>query len=149
MTPREFWTPVVSHPEVEPWVLHGLATVDEFLTALEEPRFLAEPCEDGGMIYTQKDGYQELHIMFLPSQWGRRVSWFLKESIAEKMRQGVVLIAREQEGYWKSRPPKSYGWEVAGDFEETTHPRRLRKWILTSEAWYRSPVGRKYNVVHC
>lgn len=149
MTPYQFWHPVLTSPQVEPWVLHGLIGVDEFLSAIEDPRFLVEPCEDGGIIYTQKDGYQELHIMFLPSQWGRKVNQYLKASIARKMRQNVTLVAREQEGHWRSRPPKSYGWKVDGEFEQDHHPVRRRKWILTSEAWYASPVGRKYNELCC
>lgn len=145
---REHWEPILTHPDVEPHVLAGLATVDDFLAYIEKPEVETERYDGGGIIYVGKPPFKEVHIAFLPDQWGRDAASAFKRSVAQQMAKGVSLIAREQEGYWKSRPPKSYGWVTDGDFQIDTHPKRLRRWILTPEAWYRSPIGRKYNVDH-
>lgn len=143
------WNEVLSHPEVEPYTLCGMASVSDFLSFCERSDVMVEEYAGGGIIYVDKPDGHELHIMFLPQEWGKPVSVAVKKSLDSKARSGVSVIVREQEGYWKSRPPRSYGFVPVGDFEISTHPRRLRKWMLTPEAWYRSPVGRKYNEHHC
>lgn len=132
-----------SIPEVEKYTLCGMADVETLRMFLDEPYVSTEFYPEGLVTYVQKDGYQEVHVAFEPEAWGRKVASILARSFGAKMKECVCLIAREQEHYWRSRPPKSHGWKVCGDFEKTEHPARLRKWILTPDAWYGSPVGRK------
>lgn len=148
MTPLEYWTPIMTHPQVEPHTLMGLASIEDFADFLSRDDVEEERWPGGGMVYVNKVDVTELHIAFLPDQWGRPVAGYLARSEQRKASQGVTIVAREQEGYWRSRPPRSHGWKVNGEFEETTHPKRLRQWILTPDAWYASAVGRKYNVDH-
>ena len=143
------WNRLFSYPEVEQYTLCGLAPVDELLDFLKQPHVEVEEYEKGVIAYVQKEGFKEVHVAFEPSCWGREVAFILKESFGKQMQNGTILSAGEQEGYYRSRPPLSHGWKVNGEFESSEHPRRIRQWILTPDAWYRSAVGRKYNELCC
>lgn len=143
MNARSFWTPILTHPDIEPRVLMGMATVDEFLDWIDGEGVTEERHDGGGLVYVEKEDGVEVHVAFLPGRWGRYVACVLAKSFGEKMRQGQTLIAREQEGYYRSRPPRSHGWIAVEEFQKSPLPVRLRRWILTPDAWYRSPVGRK------
>lgn len=143
MTPREFWEPIVTHPQVEPMVFAGMATIDDFLAWLEQDDVHEERYEGGGIVYVDKDGVQELHIAFLPEFWGRPVVEAVRQSFKKKMTEVPAVILREQEGFFRTRPPLSHGWRVLEDYEPSIFKHRTRRWILTQEAWYSSAVGRK------
>lgn len=143
MTPAQFWGPVVTHPDVEPMVLAGLATLDEFLDWLEDPRVHEERYEGGGLVFVDKEEGQEVHVAFHPNYWGRNVALAFRDCFSRKMKEVDVVFAGEQEGYWRSRPPISHGWQVLEDFMPSVLPRRTRRWMLTRDAWNNSPVGRK------
>lgn len=148
---REFWTAVVLHEQVEPLVFAGVASVDDFIEWLEKPDVHEERYGSGGLVFVDKaEGVQEVHVAFHPDAWGKRVALAFRDCFARKMRRLDAVIAHEQEGEWRTQPPKSHGWKVVGDWEVSPIlPRRVRKWILTREAWYSSPVGRKTNELRC
>jgi len=148
ISPREFWTPILTHPDVEPMVLAGMGTVDDFLWWIDQPGVHEERYEGGGLVYVDKEDAQEVHVAFLPSAWGRSVAMSFREIFSRKMKDIRVVIANEQEGMWRTRPPLSHGWVAVEEFKDSVLPRRTRKWILTQDAWYRSPVGRKCNELH-
>lgn len=140
---RSFWTPILTHAEVEPHVLMGLAGVDEFLWWLGQTGVREYRYEDGGFVTVDKGDETEIHVAFLPSQWGRPLAMAFRDFFSRMMDAGHTLVAREQEGHWRSRPPASYGWRQDGVFEKSILPVRLRRWVLTRDDWLRSAVGRK------
>lgn len=144
MTPREFWTPILSHPDVEKNSLCGMGTVEDFLWWLEQPGVTEDRGEMGGLVFVDKGDFHELHAAFLPDAWGRKVAASIKPIIARKMLEVEEIQLGEQEGEWRTRPPLSHGWEPMGDYETSILPRRVKRWRLTRKAWYNSPVGRKY-----
>lgn len=129
-------------------VLAGLGTVDDFLWWLDQPGVHEERAEGGGFVFVEKDEGVEVHVAFVPETWGRVVAHAFRQTFFRKMQEVETVIANEQEGEWRTRPPLSHGWIAVEDFKDSILPRRTRKWILTRDAWYRSPVGRKCNVVH-
>ena len=143
MDARAYWKPIVTHPDVEPMVFAGMATLDDFLGWLEQDDVTEERYEGGGIVYVDKGDVEELHIAFLPEFWGRPVVMAVRSSFVEKMRRGTTVILREQEGFFRTRPPLSHGWKPLEDYEPSIFNHRTRRWILTPEAWYSSAVGRK------
>ena len=144
MTPREFWTPIVEHPSVEPYSLCGMATIEDFLWWLDLPEVHEERGDMGGLVFVDKGSFHELHAAFLPEAWGRKVAESIRPMIARKMLEIEEIQLGEQEGVWRTRPPLSHGWKPVGEYEESALPRRLKRWRLTRDAWYSSPVGRKF-----
>lgn len=139
-----FWRQVAEHPEVEPYVLMGLsADVVDRLVARADVTPLAS--ESGGFLFLEGEpGEFELHTLFRPEGWGREVASAAREAFALMFNQGArVISTQEQEGRWRSRPPKSHGWKEAGDFYDAGLPVRLRPWTLTRDDWASSPVGRR------
>lgn len=143
MTRREFWTPILSRQEVERLSLCGMGTIDDFLWWLDQPGVSEERYEGGGLVFVDKGEYDEVHVAFEPEQWGRPVALAFRDCFARRMKQGKPIVAGEQEGEWRTKPPISHGWKVLSDFEGSVLPRRVRRWILTRDAWNNSPVGRK------
>jgi len=143
-----YWTPILTHPDIEPRVLAGLGSVDDFVWWLDRPETHEERAPGGGFVFVDKGQDQEVHVAFLPEHWGRSVADSFRRVFARKMREGRTILAREQEGEWRTRPPKSHGWELAGGWEPSILPRRTRLWRLTPDAWYRSRVGRATDEFH-
>ena len=143
-----YWTPILTHPDIEPMVLAGLGSVGDFVWWLDQSETHEERAPGGGFVFVDKGPDQEVHVAFLPEYWGRSVAASFRRVFARKMREGRTILAREQEGEWRTRPPKSHGWELAGEWEPSILPRRTRLWRLTPDAWYRSRVGRATDEFH-
>ncbi len=140
-----FWDSVAQHEAVAPFVFMG-----------EEPRSLGFLVSDernlplrsdnGGVILLSMDAlgfYREMHTLYTPDGWGREVATAGRGFMREAFKTCHVLFTNEQEGEYRTAPPKSHGWKPCGDFTNVGLLRRLRPWMLTKEAWLASPVGRK------
>lgn len=143
MSPAEFWGPVLSHPDVEPMVLAGLASAEDVTDWIGAGGAHEERYEGGGLLFVDKPEGQEVHVAFRPEYWGRPVALAFRDCFARKMREVEVVYANEQEGHWRTRPPISHGWQVLEDYKPSVLLVRTRRWMLTRDAWNNSPVGRK------
>jgi hypothetical protein len=142
---ERFWRGVYEHPSVKPHVSFGL-DVDladllgnEWVTPLR--------AEHGGFFFVRLDGLgrvHELHTLFTPEGWGREVLQALKEAVELMFQRGAQIITTyDVEGNWRSKPPKTFRFEPAGDFAATHLGPRLRTWVLTRNAWEASPARQR------
>lgn len=83
--------------------------------------------------------------MYLPQGWGREVLGAAKEAFELIFAAGAQLVTTyEVEGWWRSRPPRSFGFVRAGDFQAVPELGvALSTWVLTSDAWGKSPARRR------
>jgi hypothetical protein len=131
-----FWRDVALHPDVQPHVSLGL-DVDWWTPLLAHPSVKAFESQNGGYFFAQLDPLGrvwELHAAFKPAGWGREASQTLKAALRD-LRGWDVVMASEVAGNWRSRPPKSFGFRPTAPFEG-----QFRTWILTRDAWERSPA---------
>lgn len=138
----EFWDRIAHHPEVWPSVSLGH---DFDLKALvTSPRTVALRATHGGFLFVQLDQLGrvfELHTMFEPEGWGREVFLAAREAFnAIFAWGGQVVTTYEVEGHWRSRPPRTFRFEPAGEFAEAQGLGSLRTWVLTRTAWEASPA---------
>lgn len=142
----DFWAAVMAHPEVAPHVTFGQAV--DVAAILENPWVTPLRADHGGFLFVRLDGMgrvHELHTMFTPEGWGREVLQALKEAVAEMFERGAqIIVTYDVEGNWRSRPPKTFRFEVCGDFAPVPDfPHRLRSWVLTRAAWDASPARQR------
>lgn len=140
-----FWDSIAQHPEVAPYVFMGIEQTT-LAPIVENPRNAPCASENGGVIFSALDPVAsvfEMHTLYHPKGWGREVAINGKRFVDAVMQSASLIVTNEQEGAWRTRPPKSHGWQSAGPFKDVGLSRRLRLWILTREAWLASPVGRK------
>lgn len=140
-----FWTGIANHPSVKPHV--GLGR-DFDMAAVALPAVTPLRSENGGFLFVRLDGLgriHELHTMYRPEGWGREVLLGLKAAVTEMFARGAELITTyETEGHWRSRPPKTFRFEAAGDFSPAPgFDVRFRTWFLTRDAWEASPAQRR------
>lgn len=140
-----FWDDVASHPEVAPHIFLGMEP-QSLSILVDDDRNLCLASENGGCIFVSLDHLGqvwEMHTMYKPEGWGREVARAGKAFIAKVFECGSVILTYEQEGNWRSVPPKSHGWKAAADYCAVGLPKRLKMWILTREAWSNAPVNRR------
>lgn len=140
-----FWDEIAQHPEVSPHVFMGRKP-DTLSPIVEHPGVLPLSSQNGGLLFIGIDPLgmvRELHTMYRPEGWGREVAVNSKAFIAQAFEECSLITTNEQEGYWRSQPPKCQGWVSSGDFREVGLGKRLRLWVLTKEAFFASAVGRK------
>ncbi len=139
-----FWDRVANHPEVAPHVFLGHEAVT-FADIVQHPSVTPLRAIHGGFVFCRLDGLgrvQELHTLFTPEGWGREVLLSAKQAFALIFSRGAQLVTTyEIESWWRSRPPKSFGFQPAGDFAPSPLG-SLRTWILTADAWDKSPTLR-------
>lgn len=137
-----FWNGVYEHPEVKPHVSLGHDV--DLSELLGNPWITPLRAEHGGFLFVRLDGLgrvHELHTLFTPEGWGREVLNALKEAVEHMFQNGAQIITTyDVEGHWRSRPPKTFRFEPAGDFAPTDLGPRLRSWVLTRNAWDNSPA---------
>lgn len=136
MALNDFWRDVALHPEVHPHVSLGL-DVDWWSPLLGSPAVRVFQSDHGGYFLAQLDPLArvwELHAAFKPEGWGREANRTLKAALRDLGAWDVVL-ATEVEGNWRSRPPKSFGFRPSAPSDG-----QFRTWILTRDAWDRSPA---------
>lgn len=139
-----FWSEIAEHPEVKP---HASLGYEFSISELVKSPFVTPlRSENGGFLFIRLDGLgrvYELHTLYRPEGWGREVLGASKAALTTMLGRGAqVLTTYEVEGWWRSRPPKSFGFQPAGSFVETPLG-SLRTWILTQAAWDRSPARRR------
>lgn len=142
-----FWQAVAEHPEVAPHVFlgHGPVSLAE-LVAHESVCPLAS--DRGGFLFCRLDAIGrlwELHTLFTPEAWGREVFVSAIQALSQMFQGSAqVVTTYEVEGWWRSRPPKSFGFQRAGDFRAVPQiGAALSTWILTKAAWEQSPAHRR------
>lgn len=139
-----FWSEIAEHPDVKPHISFGREF--SISTLVEHPRVVPLRSENGGFLFVQLDGLgrvYELHTLYRPEGWGREVSKASKAAFARMFATGAqVVTTYEVEGWWRSRPPKSFGFQPAGAFQACDLG-SLKTWILTVAAWEQSPARRR------
>lgn len=141
-----FWDAVAQHDAVAPHIFMDMEERPSLSPLIENPSNLPFASENGGVIFVGLDALglvREMHTLYRPEGWGREVALNGKAFVNEVFKTASVIVTHEQEGNWRSVPPKSHGWKSADEYCYIGMSKRLRLWILTKEAWIASPVGRK------
>jgi hypothetical protein len=140
-----FWDAVARHPEVAPHIFMGQPPTT-LAPLIENPLARPYASDHGGVLFLPVDALGfvvEMHTLYTPEGWGREVAINGKLFVNDVLQSASVILTHEQEGHWRSRPPRTHGWQACGDFSEVGLSHRLRLWALTREAWFASPAGRK------
>lgn len=134
-----FWTAVYEHPEVRPHVAGDF----DIAAVIDHPTVAAFRSAHGGYLFHRSDALGrvwDLHALYTPEGWGREACSALKLALAAIFARGAQLVtAHEVEGWWRSQPPRSFGFSAAGIFEPSDFG-PLRTWVLTRTAWEASPA---------
>lgn len=139
-----FWQDVAEHPQVAPHVTMGRRV--DMARLVNHPMVTPFRYEGGGFLLIRQDPLgrvHELHTLFKPEAWGREVNRAAKDMFRAMFRQTDVIVTHEVEGWWRSRPPKSFGFVKAADFRATPEGLSLSTWILTKAAWEASPAAKR------
>lgn len=141
-----FWERVATHPEVAPHITFGGA-VDRLGEIIPLDHVTPLASEHGGFLFVKLDGVgrvHELHTVYTPEGWGREVLGAAKSAFERMFSAGAQLITTyEVAGWWRSRPPKSFGFRPCGAFAPAPDMPDLRTWILTRDDWSASPAHRR------
>lgn len=137
----EFWRAISEHEAVKPHTKLDPSDWTPFLARTDVRPFASA---NGGHLFAAMDCLGrawELHSLFLPQAWGQEVNAALKGSL-RLLGAWDLIVTHEVAGWWRSRPPKSYGFRIAGPFHSSPIG-ELRTWTLTRAAWEQSPVRRR------
>lgn len=138
-----FWDEIAAHPEVKPHLGAGEGDLSAFV---QLPVVTPLRSQNGGFLFARLDSFgrvYELHTLYRPEGWGREVLEAAKEAFAQMFARGAqAVVTYEAADWWRSRPPKSFGFRPAGDFAPAGDL-SLRTWILTADAWAQSPAFRR------
>ncbi|MGI8839951.1 MAG: hypothetical protein ACR2F8_04070 [Caulobacteraceae bacterium] len=135
-----FWRDIASHPAVAGAVM-GLDP-DAVAAAAQRPSQLPLASDNGGFLFGQMDALglvRELHTLYRPAGWGREVAGAAKEAFEWVFSAAQVVVTHELENNPHSRPPRSFGFTPAGEWQATVIG-PLRAWVLTRAAWEASPA---------
>lgn len=139
-----FWRGIADLPEVGPHV--KLGTDFDIGALVSDPRVISLRAEHGGYIFVPMDGVGrcfDLHALFGREGWGREASLALKQALALMFeRDAAMIVVSEVGGWWRSRPPRSFGFRPASDFAPVG-ALTIRTWFLTRDAWEGSLVRRR------
>lgn len=143
---RAFWTGVAGHPALAS-ALMGISP--EAVGAISERAdVLPVAAQHGGFLFARSDplGFvAELHTLFTPEGWGREALMAGMAAIGLVWLSGFSLVTTfEVETNPKSRPPKTFGFIIAGDWRQTPCG-NLRLWTLSRAAWDASPAAQRRN----
>lgn len=137
-----FWNRVANHPEVAPHVF--VRDLDQIVT---HESILPLASEHGGFLFCRLDTFGrfwELHTLYTPEGWGKEVLLAAKAAFRRVFEVGQVVTTYEVEGWWRSRPPRSFGFTQAGEFRAVPDMDiALSTWVLTKAAWEQSPACRR------
>ncbi len=141
-----FWEGVAAHPALA-GALMGLSPSAVGAIA-GRPDVLPIAAEHGGFLFARADdlGFvAELHSLFTPQGWGREVLTAGVEALNLVWLCGFQLVTTlEVHSNPKSRPPRTFGFIIAGDWRETPFG-SLRLWTLSRAAWEASPAAQRRN----
>jgi hypothetical protein len=137
----DFWEDIASHPDVAPHVL--LAKGIDWSDIVSRPQVQPLAIDDGGFLFVGMDGLGrsfELHALFKPNAWGWPVMRAGVKALAVLAGWDLIVV-HEVKGWWRSRPPRSFGFKACSDFHASSIG-PVRTWILTRSAWESSPAHR-------
>lgn len=140
-----FWDSIAFHPEVAPFVFldHPRSSLS---VLIEDEKNVPFSSDHGGVLFVKTDhlgSVYEMHTMFTPEGWGREVALTGAASLHNIFKTALMVFTYEQEGHWRSCPPKGHRWKSSGDFVDHGLSKRLKLWYLTRDDWLSSPVGKK------
>lgn len=139
-----FWRSIADRPEVAPHV--KLGTDFDIGALVSDPRVVCLRSGGGGYLFVPMDGVGrcfDLHALFQRLAWGREASTALKDALDIMFARGAALIVvSEVGGWWRSRPPRSFGFRPASDFAPVG-AHMIRTWFLARDAWERSPACKR------
>jgi hypothetical protein len=138
-----FWREIASDPAVAGAVM-GL-TPDQIAEIAARPAILPLASANGGFFFGTMDGLgliAELHSLYRPAGRGREAAEAGRKALERVFATFQVVVTYEVQGNERSRPPRSFGFVMAGDWRETAVG-VLRAWVLTRAAWEGSPVKRR------
>lgn len=140
----DFWRSIADRPEVAPHV--KLGTDFDIGALVSDPRVICFRADGGGYLFVPMDGVGrcfDLHALFKRSSWGRETSKALKDALGVMFGRGAAMvIVSEVSGWWRSRPPRSFGFRPASDFAPAGD-HLIRTWFLARDAWERSPARKR------
>ncbi|MEO8927303.1 MAG: hypothetical protein ABI306_09080 [Caulobacteraceae bacterium] len=139
-----FWVEIASHPAVTGAIM-GLRA-DQIAAFAPNPAIIPLASDNGGFLFCRMDQIGltlELHTLYRPAGWGREVATAGKEALQWVFRTYQVITTYEMETNPQSRPPRSFGFVAAGEFQQTPVG-SLRAWVLTRAAWESSPAHRRH-----
>lgn len=139
-----FWSAVAEHPAVAPHV--SLGRDFDISTLIQHPLVTPLRSDHGGFLFVRIDQLgriYDLHALFTPDAWGREVNSAFKGALSEMFRRGAdIVTSLEVLDWWRSRPPRSFGFRPAGEpFRAEGFD--LRSWSLTRSAWNASPARKR------
>lgn len=141
---RVFWSWVSEDEDVQRHALKG-AELSHVMVLVEDLSNVVATAQHGGFIFRSMDGYGfcfELHTLFRREGWGREVAEAARQAFGQLF-EGVtsLVVTEEQDGHWRSRPPRSHGWKAASDDFKPSPAGPVRIWYLSKLNWLSSPVG--------
>jgi hypothetical protein len=138
-----WWQRIADHPAVAPTIYLTGERVS-FGPALARPEVVPLAATHGGLWFVWDGKVCELHAMFLPAGQGHEANAALKLGYEEMIQRGAEgFRVSEVEGVKTSRPPKSHGWRLEGEFAPGPLNLSLRHWGLSVAAWRASPAYRR------
>ncbi len=139
-----FWTAVAGHPALSGMIGHVNPAVIGALAV--RPHVLPLAARHGGFLFIRQDHLGmvcELHTLFTPEGWGREAWAAGIEALGAVWLLNYQLITTlEMRANARSQPPRSFGFQRAGDWRETPHG-EARTWILTRDGWNASPAAKR------
>ena len=139
-----WWTAIASHPAVADGI-YGM-TPDAVGRIAERADVTPLASENGGFLFARLDtlGFsRDMHCIYTPAGWGREVTLALVIALDAIFQQASVIHVFEMATNPNSRPPRSFGFAIAGEFRRTNFG-FLRSWVLTQTAWESSPAHRRH-----
>lgn len=141
-----FWSWVCEDEAVREFALQG-ADLQHVMAIISDMDNVVLAADHGGFIFRNMDGYGftfELHTLFRREGWGREVALAARAAFAAIFDgQTSLVVTEEQDGHWRSRPPKSHGWKAASEHFQPSPAGPVKVWYLSKMNWLMSPVGMK------
>jgi hypothetical protein len=143
-----FWRGVLNDAAVAP-TLFG-RPVEAVIEVVQNPAVVPLATENGGLIFIGRCGFGrvfELHTAYRPAGWGREVHSAAKAAFARIFESAELVFTHEQLGQWRTRPPRSFGFEALGSPFENEFG-RFQLWMLTRARWAASPAQARMQEAH-
>ncbi len=140
----EFWGEIASHPAIA-GAMMGL-TPAQVVAASQREQIVPLASDNGGFFFCRMDQIgmiAELHTLYRPAGWGREVALAGKQALEWVFREFQVIVTHEVEANPRSRPPRSFGFVQAGDYQASPVG-AIRARVLTRAAWECSPAHRRF-----
>lgn len=144
----DWWRALASSPDV----VEAMPDIDpDFVAAaVLDPVITPWASQNGGLLFARTDAIglvQDMHAIFRSEGRGREANAAMKAAIAAMFERGARTITVTQTQSPMSRPPLSYGFRIAPHRRPTTQATEagaVAIWVLTIDAWRRSPVHRRH-----